>query len=149
VPPLRDRRDEIPALAHNLALKAATEFGRGRVTVGEELMAHLLVYPWPGNIRQLNNELRRMVAIAEPDGTLTPDLLPRKLRDETERLLRRAEGLELSLPLDQPLDPAVARLEREMITMALKASHGRVEPAAKALGISRKGLYLKRRRLGL
>jgi transcriptional regulator with PAS, ATPase and Fis domain len=149
VPPLRERRDEIRALARHLAQKAATEFGRGRVTVGEEIMAHLLVYPWPGNIRQLNNELRRMVAIAEPDGTLTPELLPRKLRDETERLLRRADGLELSVQLDQRLDTTMARLEREMITVALRASHGRVEAAAKSLGISRKGLYLKRRRLGL
>ncbi len=149
LPPLRERRDEIQALAHHLAAKAATEFGKGRVSVGDDLMAHLLVYPWPGNIRQLNNELRRMIAMAEPDATLTPDNLPRNLREETDRLLRRADGLEISVPLNQGLDTTVARLEREMIKVALQASHGRVEAAAKALGISRKGLYLKRRRLGL
>jgi DNA-binding NtrC family response regulator/tetratricopeptide (TPR) repeat protein len=149
LPPLRERRDEIQALARNLAAKAAHEFGKGRVIVGDDLIAHLLVYPWPGNVRQLNNELRRMVAIADPDSTLTPDHLPRAMRIETDELLRRARGLEIAIPLDQGLDQTVARIEREMITAALRKHHGRVEAAAKALGISRKGLYLKRRRLGL
>jgi DNA-binding NtrC family response regulator/tetratricopeptide (TPR) repeat protein len=149
LPPLRERRDEIQALAHNLAAKAATEFGKGRSVVGDDLMAHLLVYPWPGNVRQLNNELRRMVAIADADSTLTPDHLPRTMRTETEQLLRRASGLEIAIPLDRGLDQTVAHIEREMIQAALRDHHGRVEAAAKALGISRKGLYLKRRRLGL
>jgi hydrogenase-4 transcriptional activator len=149
LPPLRERRDEIQALAHNLAAKAATEFGKGRIVVGDDLMAHLLVYPWPGNVRQLNNELRRMVAIADADSTLTPDHLPRTMRTETDQLLRRASGLEIAIPLDQGLDQTVARIEREMIQAALRDHHGKVEAAAKALGISRKGLYLKRRRLGL
>ncbi len=149
LPPLRERRDEIPAFARNLAQKAAYEFGKGRMQVSDDLMAHLLVYPWPGNVRQLNNELRRMVVTADPDSTLTPDHLPRDLRDETEELIRKANGLEFAVPPTEGLDQTVARIEREMITAALRAHHGKVEAAAKALGISRKGLYLKRRRLGL
>ncbi len=149
LPPLRERRDEIPAFARNLAQKAAYEFGKGRMQVSDDLMAHLLVYPWPGNVRQLNNELRRMVVTADPDSTLTPDHLPRDLRDETEELIRRANGFEIAVPLTEGLDQTVARIEREMITVALRLHHGKVEAAAKALGISRKGLYLKRRRLGL
>src|ERR1700730_4521618 len=96
IPPLRERRDEVPALVHHFVARAAAEFSKGRVRIAEETMEHLLLYPWPGNIRQLNNELRRMVALAE-----------------------------------------------------VGANHGRLEAAAKALGISRKGLYLKRQRLGL
>ncbi len=149
IPPLRERRDEIRAFAHSLTAKAAHEFGKGRVTVTEELMAHLLVYPWPGNVRQLNNELRRMVAIVDPDTPLVPDHLPRTLRTEMEDLMRREDGLEITIPLTEGLDQTVARIEREMIRKALARCNGRVEAAAKALGISRKGLYLKRRRLGV
>jgi DNA-binding NtrC family response regulator len=71
------------------------------------------------------------------------------MRTETEQVLRRASGLEIAIPLDQGLDQTVAHIEREMIQAALRDHHGKVEAAAKALGISRKGLYLKRRRLGL
>jgi len=56
---------------------------------------------------------------------------------------------EIAVPIHDKLMPAIARIECEMIKAALREHHGRVEAAAKALGISRKGLYLKRRRLGL
>src|SRR6185436_13124896 len=64
IPPLRERRDEIPALVHHLVARAASEFSKGHVRVAEEAMEHLLLYSWPGNVRQLQNELRRMVALA-------------------------------------------------------------------------------------
>ena len=90
-----------------------------------------------------------MVALAEPNAPLTLEHFPKALREETEILKRRANGLEMTVPLNGGLDQAIAKLEREMITHALRESNGRVEAAAKALGISRKGLYLKRQRLGL
>ena len=60
-----------------------------------------------------------------------------------------AAGPELTVPLNNKLMPTLARIEVEMIKVALRTHHGRVDAAAKALGISRKGLYLKRQRLGL
>jgi DNA-binding NtrC family response regulator/tetratricopeptide (TPR) repeat protein len=149
LPPLRERRDEIPALAQHFALKASHDLGKAPIRVGEELMEHLVLYRWPGNIRQLNNEISRMVAMAESATELTLNHLPRSLRDETEQLKRRADGLEIAIPLTDKLDRTVATLEREMIRVALRMNNGRVEAAAKSLGISRKGLYLKRQRLGL
>ena len=149
LPPLRERREEIPPLAQHFALKWSHELGKGRIRVADDLMEHLVVYPWPGNIRQLSNELNRMVATAETDATLTLDHLPKAMREETEQLRRRERGLELNVPLTDSLDHAVATLEREMIKLALSQNDGKVEAAAKALGISRKGLYLKRQRLGL
>ena len=112
-------------------------------------MEHLVVYPWPGNIRQLSNEINRMVATSETDAPLTLDHLTKAMREETEQLKRRELGLEMNVPLTDSLDHAVATLEREMIKLALTQHDGKVEAAAKALGISRKGLYLKRQRLGL
>ena len=111
-------------------------------------MVHLELYPWPGNIRQLSNEINRMVAMADADMPLTLSHLSKALRAETEQLKRRASGLEMNMPLTSTLPEALAVLEREMIKVALRL-HGKVEAAAKALGISRKGLYLKRQRLGL
>jgi hydrogenase-4 transcriptional activator len=149
IPPLRERRDEIPALVHHFVARAAAEFDKGRIRVGEETMEHLLLYHWPGNVRQLQNELRRMVAFADQDATLSPAALSPEIRRTA--ISTRGNG-SLHLPAAAPgekLAAALSRIEREMIRAALRANEGRVEAAAKALGISRKGLYLKRQRLGL
>jgi DNA-binding NtrC family response regulator len=151
IPPLRERRDEIPALVHHFVSRAAVEFSKGRVRVAEETMEHLLLHPWPGNVRQLQNELRRMVALAETDTVLMPAALApdiRRVRSKTT-LTRTGAGAELTVPLGEKLMPTLARVEREMIRAALRTTHGRVDAAARELGISRKGLYLKRQRLGL
>jgi hydrogenase-4 transcriptional activator len=149
LPPLRDRREEIEPLAQHFALKWSHELGKGCIRVAPDLMAHLVLYPWPGNIRQLSNEINRMVAMAEPDAPLTLDHFPRAMREETELLKRRASGLEMAVSLTDSLEHAVSLLEREMIALALRQNNGKVEAAARALGISRKGLYLKRQRHGL
>jgi transcriptional regulator with PAS, ATPase and Fis domain len=148
IPPLRERRDEIPGLVHHFVAKAASEFGKGRVRVAEETMERLLLYSWPGNVRQLQNELRRMVALADVDTPLTPSTLSKVIRQETMRAAH-GNGSELAVSLTEKLTPALTRIEREMITAALRANQGRLEATAKALGISRKGLYLKRQRLGV
>ena len=149
LPPLRERREEIAPLAQHFALKWSHELGKGCIRVADDLMEHLVLYPWPGNIRQLSNEIHRMVAVAETSTPLTLDNLPRALRVETEMLKRKANGLEIAVSLTDRLDRAVSTLEREMIKVALRTSNGKVDPAAKSLGISRKGLYLKRQRFGL
>ena len=106
LPPLRDRRDEIPHFVRQFVARAAAEFGKGQLRIDNEMMELLSLYAWPGNIRQLNN-------------------------------------FEGSLP------STLARIERQLVNAALKQHHGRVDATAKALGISRKGLYLKRQRFGL
>jgi hydrogenase-4 transcriptional activator len=147
IPPLRERRDEIPALVHAFAMRAATEFGKGRIRVAEETMEHLLLHQWPGNIRELNNEIRRMIALADTDAVLDPSALSPAVR-RAASAARSSNGDFAVSPQDK-LAPTIARIEREMIRTALRVHHGRVEAAAQALGISRKGLYLKRQRLGV
>ena len=88
IPPLRERRDEIPALVHHFVGRAAQEFGKARVRLAQETMEHLIVYPWPGNVRQLNNELRRMVALAESDTVLGPSALSKEILRATPRIPR-------------------------------------------------------------
>ena len=113
----------------------------------------LLLYEWSGNVRQLANVVRRAVALADDDGPIGPELLP-------EEIVKAGRPLDVSVPLSaprasdelrisgrQPLRTAVDELERSMIARALAATGGNRAAAARALGISRKGLQLKCRRL--
>jgi len=147
IPPLRERRDEIPALVHHFVMRAAAEYRKGQIRVAENTMEQLLLFPWPGNVRQLQNELRRMVALAEPDAVLTPQALSREIASMRPGSAGSAAGTGNARA--DKLSSTLARVEREMIKVALREHHGRMEATAKALGISRKGLYLKRQRLGL
>jgi DNA-binding NtrC family response regulator len=151
LPPLRERREEIPALIEHYLRRYSDEQGRGRLTLGDDTLEYLLLYPWPGNVRQLANEVRRMVVMAEPGATLTPALLSPEI--QASRRTIPANGSmpepEVRVRIDQPLPAAVELLEQTMVRNALDRSRGRVEEAARLLGISRKGLFLKRRRWGL
>jgi DNA-binding NtrC family response regulator/tetratricopeptide (TPR) repeat protein len=152
LPALRERRVEIPVFAQHYLLKHARELAKGNLRLAEETMEYLLLYSWPGNVRQLANEMRRLAALAETDAVLMPEHLSppivasRRTVPASERTL---DSNELVVRLDQPLAAATEHLERAMIPYALKQSAGRVEEAAQKLGLSRKGLYLKRMRLGL
>jgi transcriptional regulator with PAS, ATPase and Fis domain len=150
IPPLRERRAEIPAFVNHFVVRAAQEFNKGQLRVADETMERLLLYRWPGNVRQLQNEVRRMVALAEPGSTLLPDAISEDILGALP-IFRHAtnNGREIAVDLHDKLDSTLARIECEMIKAALRTHQGKVDHAAKALGISRKGLYLKRRRLGL
>jgi DNA-binding NtrC family response regulator len=91
-----------------------------------------------------------MVALAEADSTLTPALLSGEIQ-ASRRTIAAAPSLDIEarVSLDQPLPVAVEMLEQLMVRRALDRTHGRVEEASRLLGISRKGLFLKRRRWGL
>ena len=150
IPPLRERRDEIPGFVNHFVARAAEEFKKGHVRVAEETMERLLLYRWPGNVRQLQNEMRRMVALAEPESTLLPHAISEDILGALP-IFRHAplDGREIAVDLHDKLMPTLAFVEGEMIRAALRTHRGKVDAVAKALGISRKGLYLKRQRLGL
>ncbi len=149
IKPLRERRDEIPGLVHHFVARAAEEFKKGMLSVTEETMERLLIYRWPGNVRQLQNELRRMVALAEPGSTLGPNAISDAILGAMPMFRPAPVNGEIAVSLHDKLPPTLARIEGEMIKAALRTHHGKVDNVAKALGISRKGLYLKRQRLGL
>jgi len=152
LPPLRERRVEIPALAHHYLEKHAREYKKGHLRLAEETMEYLALYRWPGNVRQLANEMRRLAALAETDAVLMPEHLSaeiaasRRTIPASERTLAPTE---MVVRIDQPMAAAVQHLERAMIQHALRATGGRIEDTASLLGVSRKGLYLKRVRYGL
>jgi DNA-binding NtrC family response regulator len=151
LPPLRERRVEIPPLAHHYLQKHAQEYGKGTLRLAEETMEYLVLYRWPGNVRQLANEMRRMAALAETDAVLMPEHLSgdiaasRRTVPASERSL---DPTEVVVRMDQPLSAAVQHLECAMIQYAMRMTGGRLEETAAMLGLSRKGLYLKRVRYG-
>jgi len=150
VPPLRERREEIPAIVDHYLTRLGHEFKKGPLSASAEAMEYLLLYSWPGNIRQLANEVRRMVAMAEVNATLTPVQLSPEIQSSRRTIPATATAdPEVRVRIDQPLPVAVEILEQTMVRSALDRTHGRVEEAARMLGISRKGLFLKRRRWGM
>jgi two-component system response regulator PilR (NtrC family) len=151
IPPLRERRDELPSFVHHFVTKAAIEYRKGQIRIAENTMERLLLAEWPGNIRQLQNELRRMIALADADVVLTPGSLSPEIAgaDDQAQTQPAQTGGAFVPPANAKLNATLASIEREMIKAALQQHHGKMDAAARALGISRKGLYLKRQRLGL
>lgn len=148
IPPLRARRDEIPALAQAFLGAHAEEFGRGILRLEPATIEQLVLFDWPGNVRQLSNEMRRVAALADRDCAITPAMLSFRVR-AVSSAAEIPPARVCTVAVEQGLADAVATLERAMIAHALEANGGRLDAAARALGISRKGLFLKRRRLGI
>ena len=145
IPPLRERREEIPALVELFLEKFCREMQKPLLRIADETLEYLLLYGWPGNVRQLANEIRRIVALADPDDMLLPSHLSPVI--VASRRTIPVQHTEAVIRVDQPLDAATEQLERVAIERALTACAGRNDEAAKLLGLSRKGLYLKRQRL--
>jgi DNA-binding NtrC family response regulator len=152
VPPLRERREEIPPLVQHYLDKSSRDSHKTGIRIADDTMEYLILYKWPGNVRQLANEIRRMVALAESGAVLMPEHLSHDIATSRRTIPasdRPLAATEFIVRMDQPMSAAMEHLERSMIQYALRLSAGRVEDAAERLGLSRKGLYLKRQRLAL
>jgi DNA-binding NtrC family response regulator/tetratricopeptide (TPR) repeat protein len=149
IPPLRERREEILPLVNHFLRRFCEEYAKTSISVSERAAECLLLYRWPGNVRQLANELRRLVALADNGFVIQPEQLSPDILAGFRNPAPLRSDKEVSVSLNQSIETAVEQLERSMLRHALANSGWRVDQAAKALGISRKGLYLKRMRLGL
>jgi len=151
LPPLRERRVEIPSFATHYLQKYAKETNKGDLRLSEETMEYLVLFRWPGNVRQLANEMRRLAALAEPGAVLMPEHLSPEIaasRRTVSASERTLDSNEIVVRIDQPMPAAVQHLERAMVQSVLAKANG-VDEAARILGLSRKGLYLKRLRFGM
>lgn len=151
VPPLRERRSEIPTIVNYYVNHYAAKFGRRDIQIEPQAIDLLMVAEWPGNVRQLCNEMQRVIARAE-DGTLiTPEHLSPELRHMSSPTTPPgtvtqigAAGASMTVPLqDVTLADALAEVERRMIGEALRKHNGNISRAARELGLTRRGLYLK------
>jgi transcriptional regulator with GAF, ATPase, and Fis domain len=133
IPPLRERREDIPALVEAFLERSATRTGQEKRTIGKEAMKVLLNYDWPGNVRELESTVTTASLFA-----LTSEI-------QTGDLANKPELMESAAP--RPLTDLGERslddLEREAIIQALVRTKGNKMAAAKVLGISRRSLYNK------
>ena len=134
VPPLRDRRSEIPLLAAQFARELSTELGNAGASLGPEALTVLAAYDWPGNVRELRNVIERAVVLSGR-GRIEPQHLPDRLRSRVPSTLAVAPGMPEPAAID--VRQHVAKVERDTVVAALEASAGNQTQAARALGISR------------
>ncbi|AKF03436.1 sigma-54-dependent transcriptional regulator [Sandaracinus amylolyticus] len=141
VPPLRERREDIPALARELCARYGERFGIGDVRLSERLVAELARRDWPGNVRELENAIARLVGLSD-GGEIDLDRLE-DARPAPEPRESETEGAGLSLR------EQVQAFERGLIVRALEEAHGNQVRAAQALRTSRATLIDKMRKYGL
>jgi len=147
LPPLRDRADDIPLLIAHFVKKFCEKLKKDEPTLHPETLDLLIQFPWPGNIRQLENIVERMIVMVE-GATMSPEYLPDEVLDyEEQRYLENQASSGTSLK--EQVREATRRIERRAIEDALVETSNNVTQAARKLNISRKGLQLKMKELGL
>lgn len=145
LPPLRERREDIDALVRYFLMQFNEKLKKGVTGLTPETLQALRSYAWPGNIRQLENVLERMILMC--DGSV---LTNADLPDEIEAVaVGKRENGEEPASLKQIVRKQTQSLERDLIEKALEETGGNVTRAAEKLGLSRKGLQLKIKELGL
>ena len=155
VPPLRERRSEIPTMVNYYANHYSAKFGRRDIQIAPQAIDLLMVGDWPGNVRQLCNEVQRVIARAEDGMVITPEQLSPELRQMRSPATPAGTvtsiggaGQAATVPLQNvTLAEALAEVERRMIAEALSKHKGNISRAARELGLTRRGLYLKLDRL--
>jgi len=133
LPPLRDRREDIPQLASHFLGRHAHRYRKPLTSFDPAAMQALLDHPWPGNIRELDHAVERSVLMAQGDTVKVGDLGLRQSREGAPRLE----------------DMSLEDVEFSLIKKALARFDGNVSHAAKALGLSRSALYRRLQRFGL
>jgi len=141
VPPLRERRDDVPALVDHFVALFCAENGKRPKTLSGEALAYFLAYDWPGNVRELRNMLERLVIMA-PGDVIDADDLPAPLRPK-DTLPAGAE------PRERPLREARDNFERAYILAELRANDWNMTRTAERLGIERSHLYRKIKAYGI
>ncbi|MBI4609930.1 MAG: sigma-54-dependent Fis family transcriptional regulator [Candidatus Rokubacteria bacterium] len=131
LPPLRERREDIPLLVTSFLQKFAAQLGREVPALAPDALAMLEQYHWPGNIRELENVIERAVVLG-PRDRLTVDSLPESLS-----LPRAPSGLDLDLPPEGlNLEATLDRLEKKLLQLALDRTNGVQTHAAELLGMT-------------
>ncbi len=145
IPALRERPEDIPALTEFFIEKYAGVVGRRVVGVTQDALAKLEAYDYPGNVRELETEIRRMVAVAEQGGYIAQRHLSPAIRD----LVPHSEPKPAFEPDGASLKEMVESLERQVVAASLQRNHWNQSRAAEELGLSRVGLANKIKRYRL
>jgi hydrogenase-4 transcriptional activator len=163
VPPLRERRSEIPPIVHHYVDEYARRFRKENVRFTPETIDLMMVCEWEGNVRQLQNEVQRIMARAVDNEVITPDHLSPDLRRSAKPLTPSAGEANVrtistfaptispfsNIPEGGTLESAVSELEMQLIRNSLTRHNWNISRVASELGLTRRGLYLKLSRYGI
>jgi len=133
LPPLRERREDIPLLAEHFVQRISSELGKDVAGISADALKVLIAYDWPGNVRELENVIERAIVTCR-NGALEAADFSWLHRDASQ-----AQDWEVP-------DVSLGELERRAIVAALERKHGNVKEASSALGIDRSTLYDKLKR---
>jgi len=143
VPPLRDRKEDIPILVDHFLASGCKEKGIELKTFAKRAMEKIFDYPWPGNIRELENEVERVLVLSGEEPRIPSELLSQRIRDWGES--SKVQGVRVAGKLKDALE----ELEKTMIREGLRRTNWNKSRLAKELGISRAGLIMKVDKYGL
>ena len=147
LPPLRERPSDIPLLVAYFMRKFSERLRKPTPSLTAEGLELMIQFPWPGNIRQLENVVERLVVMNE-GAPITAEQLPDDILEFEEQRFIEAQSSS-ALPLKEQVREATRRIEIRAIEEALAETQNNVTQAARKLNISRKGLQLKMKELGL
>jgi two-component system response regulator PilR (NtrC family) len=142
IPPLRDRKEDIPLLAGHFLAIYSKSMGKQVTAVSEKARAKLLKHDWPGNVRELENVIQRSVAFCEGDHIEDFDLFTTRQPAASAEPVSLPEG---GINLEERL----ADIERSYILQALETTRGNITQAAELLGVSFRSLRYKMKKLGI
>jgi transcriptional regulator with GAF, ATPase, and Fis domain len=142
LPPLRERREDIPVLASHFLARYSAELGKPAGGITQQTLELMMSYEWPGNVRELQNEVQRLVIQIDPGGFVTPELLSPHVK--------KALGVvaKASVPKGT-LREMMDTVEKYLLLETLREHGGNKTNAAKTLGITREGLHKKLRQHGI
>ncbi|MDE1147785.1 MAG: sigma-54 dependent transcriptional regulator [Azospirillaceae bacterium] len=148
VPALRERREDIPLLARYFLQRSATASGLPQRILGEDAMAALQAYEWPGNVRQLRNVMDWLLIMVpgDPDEPIRADMLPPEIGSITPTVLRWEKGGEI---MSLPLRDAREVFEREYLLAQVTRFGGNISRTASFVGMERSALHRKLKSLGV
>ncbi len=146
IPPLADRRDDIPALADHFFTRYAREQGLDAPELSPEALAALQAHDWPGNVRQLRNVVERTVIMAPRDrlARIEPDMLPAEIVGSPDN-----GGAGASSLMGVPLREARESFEREYLRIQIRRFSGNISKTAGFIGMERSALHRKLKLLGM
>ena len=146
IPPLRDRREDIPHLIRHFITEKTEELGLKPRDFSPATVERLISYPWPGNVRELENVIERILVLTPPDVTIGPEHLPSDLVDGPAVTVQVREQV---LAGHKTLADAVDEFERDIISEALGRTHYNQTRAASVLGTTRRILKYRMDKLGI
>ncbi len=140
IPPLRERKDDIPLLLDHFIQQFSKLNGRNHCEISEDALQILMNYPWPGNVRELQNLVERHVALAKNDIMRIEDL-PQEIVNRTSLAKKVESTRQLTLPYHKAKEQSLMSFERLYFTRLLDKNNGNISKVAKEARVSRKTIY--------